>query len=63
MGSVGISNGGKVRLENGGMLRIKKVLVEGESVPFGVYAAGDADWIDGGGGTVMPVSALRIILR
>ena len=39
------------------------VFVDGEAVPFGVYAAGDADWIDGGNGTVTPGSALRIILR
>lgn len=56
-------NGGKVRLENGGTLRVKKIFVDGEAVPFGVYAAGDADWIDGGNGTVTPGSALRIILR
>ena len=56
-------NGGKVRLENGGTLRVKKVLVEGAAVAFGVYASGDVDWIDGGSGSVTPGSAFRVILR
>lgn len=56
-------NGGKVRLECSGTLRLNKMFVNGSRVPFGVYDAENSDWIDGGNGSVTTGSPLRIIFR
>ena len=56
-------NGGKVRLECSGTLRLNKMFVNGSRVPFGVYDAENSDWIDAGSGSVTTGSPLRIIFR
>ena len=58
-----LNNGAKIRLEDNGTLRIKKLIVDGETIPLGLYGVGDADWIDGGTGAIATGSGLHIILR
>jgi hypothetical protein len=56
-------NGGKLRLDNGSALRVKKLVVDGVRIPTGVYADENCEWIDGGNGEISTGCAMRLIFR
>lgn len=56
-------NGGKLRLDNGSALRVKKLIVDGVRIPTGVYADENCEWIDGGNGEISTGCAMRLIFR